>query len=471
MPSRHASSFVRPAALALGLSAGVFAPAASAQLVQGACRGGEYVGCAQAPVVFTHREGLPVEIDIDTGWQPPNAPVQVRFRTAVVGHTAVRMEGALAGAWPEPMQLSLHGNPQGGTLETDWGVQLSARVRLSLELEGRPVGWEGNVPYVPQIDFRATGRTTFDPWAWDEVRAAGRTMRARIADVPLTDAIVRIPGISGGLTFEADAEVDAGWRSVRFDFGPDADPITRTQAQVLGLFRAGPFVEYQPVLEGVLSYRGTVRVYPGLYVSLAGRRWTLNLAELPIRLGPFPRNIRTAPSIARLSLPDLSVGADTLDFGEVAVGTTVERSITVRNDGEGLGAILGVEGEGPFAASAGATTLPERSRGTVLATFTPVRPGYAQGFLVVRGNDPDTPRMRILARGTGVGMPMVNLPDDAGSPSDAGVAEDGGDGLTALDDGGCSCHAAGTGTGGRGGAGLWALGLLVARAARRRRRA
>ena len=32
-----------------------------------------------------------------------------------------------------------------------------------------------------------------------------------------------------GLTFEADAEVDAGWRSVRFDFGPDADPITRTQ--------------------------------------------------------------------------------------------------------------------------------------------------------------------------------------------------------------------------------------------------
>lgn len=146
MPSRPASSFVRSAALAFGLSAGVFAPAASAQLVQGACRGGEYIGCAQAPVVFTHREGLPVEIDIDTGWQPPNAPVQVRFRTAVVGHTAVRMEGALAGAWPEPMQLSLHGNPQGGTLETDWGVQLSARIRLSLELRRPPRRLGGQRP-------------------------------------------------------------------------------------------------------------------------------------------------------------------------------------------------------------------------------------------------------------------------------------------------------------------------------------
>jgi hypothetical protein len=324
------------------------------------------------------------------------------------------------------------------------------------------------VPYVPQIDFRATGRSTFDPWAWDEVRAAGRTPRARIADVPITDALVRIPGISGGLTFEADAEVDAGWRSVRFDFGPDADPITRTQSAVLGLFRAGPFVEYQPVLEGVLSYRGTVRVYPGLYVSLAGRRWSLNLAELPIRLGPFPRTVRTAPSVARLSLPDLSVGTDTVDFGEVPVGTTAERSIAVRNDGEGLGAILGVEHEGPFAASVGTVSLPPRSRGTVVATFTPVRPGYAQGFVVVRGNDPDTPRLRLLARGTGVSVAMVNPPDDAGVPSDAGVVGDGGDVLTTLDDGGCGCRAAGTGT--RGAGGLWALGLLLLRAPRRRRR-
>jgi len=459
-------------ALLAALSAAAMPSVVYAQRVPGTCRGSDFVGCAQAPVRFAHREGLPVEVDIDTGWQPPSGPVQVRFRAALVGHTEVRLAGMMEGGWPEPMQLSMYGDRQGGTLETDWGVQLSARIRLSLELEGRPIGWEGNVPYVPQIDFRATGRTVFDPWAWDEVRAAGSTMRVRIADVPLTDAIVRIPGVSGGLTFEADAEIDAGWRSVRFDFGLDADPITRTQSRVLGLFQAGPFVEYQPVLEGVMSYRGAVRVYPALYVSLAGRRWTLDIAELPIRLGPFPRNVRTAPSVARLSLPDLSVDAEVLDFGDVPVGTTVERSITVRNDGEGLGNILGVEGEGPFAATVGATTLPERSRGTVVATFSPVRPGYAQGFVVVRGNDPDTPRLRVLARGTGVGMEMITPPDDAGVPrEDGGVADDGGDGLTALDDGGCSCRVVGgeTGLTGRGW-GVWAMGLAGLVATRRRRR-
>ncbi len=472
MPRPAPAPLPLPAALAGVLCVLGAAAPASAQIDPRPCRAGEFVGCAHAPVLFAHREGLPREVDVDTGWQPPSGPVQVRFRAVLVGHTEVRLAGALEGGWPEPMQLSLRGTPQGGTLVTDWGVQLSARIRLSLDLEGRPVSWEGNIPYVPQVDFRATGRTVFDPWAWDEVRAAGSTMRVRLADVPLTDAIVRIPGISGGLTFEAQAEVDAGWRSVRFDFGLDADPITRTQSRVLGLFQAGPFVEYQPVLEGVLSYRGAVRVYPGLYVSLAGRRWTLDLFELPIRLGPFPRDIRTAPSVARLSLPDLSVDADVLDFGDVPVGTTAERSISVRNDGEGLGHVLGVVGEGPFAASVGATTLPERSRGTVLATFSPVRPGYAQGFVVVHGDDPDTPRLRVLARGTGIGPARVNPPDDAGSPAeDGGVAEDGGDGLTALGDGGCGCRAAGGGPTKPGGPwGLWALGLAMAAAIGRRRR-
>lgn len=153
------------------------------------------------------------------------------------------------------------------------------------------------------IDFRAMGWTPFDPWAWTPVSAMGRTMRARVADVPITDAIVRIPGISGGFTFEAAGEVSATYQSTRMSFGIAADPLTAMTLRTQAAFNAGPSVEYSPRLEGDVGYAGAIHIFPGLYVSLAGRRWTLDIADIPIRVGPFPRHALFDPSVAHLGLP------------------------------------------------------------------------------------------------------------------------------------------------------------------------
>lgn len=452
---------------ALGALAAVWAWGAStahAQVAGGRCTGSA-AGCTEAEISFRHREGLPVEVDIDTDWQPRNSPVQVRFRLALVGHTEMRQQGWLVGQWPEPVQLSVAGAPMGGSLETDWGLQLLARIRLNLDVEGRNYAWEGNVPYVPQVDFRATGRTVFDPWAFNEVSARGVTMRQRIADVPITDAFVRIPGVSGGFSFDAGAEIEAGWRSVRFDFGLLADPITASTMQVQGRFSAGPFVEYSPVLEGVLSYRGTLRVYPSMYVSLLGRRWALDLPNLPIAVGPFPRQVRTMPSLAHLALPDLQTDGAVLDFGDVDVGAHREETVTLRNDGELTGAVLNLQTEGPFRAETSVRSLPTRARGLVLVTFAPVAPGPSESTLVIETNDPDTPRLRVTVRGNGVGAMRPDTPDAAAV--DAGVAADGGEGLYAVGDGGCGCRSAPSRAPV---APVWALASVALMARRRRRK-
>jgi MYXO-CTERM domain-containing protein len=360
------------------------------------------------------------------------------------------------------MQLQAIGTPGEGALEVDYGVVFSARVRLALDVGGRTVSWEGPIPYVPMFDVRAMGRTPFDPWAWSPVSAMGRTMRARVADVALTDAIVRIPGISGGFTFEASGEVSASYHSTQISFGIAADPITAMTLRRQAIFNAGPFVEYSPRLEGDVAYAGAIHVYPGLYVSLAGRRWMLDLADIPIPVGPFPRHVLFDPSLARLGLPDVRVEPATIDFGDVDLGRMTERTVELRNDGEGDGRVLSAETESPFAVMSRVSPLPARSRSSFVVGFAPVRPGPVSGELVVTTNDPDTPRVRVRLRANGVGVEMPPVLEDAGvaDASDAAPTP------TGENDGGCGCRAQGEGRGAGGFA--WAL---VAMAVMRRRRA
>ena len=44
------------------------------------------LGCASSPIEFRRREGLPVELDVDTGWVPASAPVQVRLLPVASAH-------------------------------------------------------------------------------------------------------------------------------------------------------------------------------------------------------------------------------------------------------------------------------------------------------------------------------------------------------------------------------------------------
>jgi MYXO-CTERM domain-containing protein len=414
---------------------------------RGGCPTGA-LGCASSPIEFRRREGLPVELDVDTGWVPASAPVQVRFRAALVGHTEVRAGGTLVASWPRAFEVRTPpGAPGSGVLASDYGLVFSTRVRLHLDVGGSFRDWEGAVPFVPQVDFRATGRGNFDPWAFERVSVRGMTARQRIADVPLTDALIPIPGISGGLTFEATAALETGYRSTRISFPSPADAITATVDRVMVPFGGGPVAELLPRLEGVVDQRIDLTITPALYVSLLGRRWTLPVVDIPLPLPTPTRPWLFDPQRVSLDLPDLAPIMGVLDFGDVPVGETAARTIQLDNRG-GLPLSLARSTDldsAPFAWSDARIEIPARGFRAVEMRFAPTREGGFDTRVPLLTGDPDSPTVYVTARGRGVIARAIDagadatidasLPRDAAT--DARIA-DGGP-IAVRQEGGCGC--------------------------------
>jgi MYXO-CTERM domain-containing protein len=369
--------------------------------------------------------------------------------------------------------MVLRANPTAGTglLETDYGVVLDARVRLHLVVGATTYDWEGSVPYVPTIDFRAMASTTFDPWAWAAVSATGSTMRQHLADIPLTDAFISIPGISGGLSFDAQADLASSYHSTQITFGTDADPITATTDHVMAYFSAGPSVDYFPRLEGVLDRTITFHIFPSLYVSLLGSRWMVDLFDLPITIGPLTQPWLFDPADAHLLLPDVQRRDVVVDFGDVRVGDRAMDGVPF----DSLGDVdLWVHSPTPvdgFDFPRTSATVPPHSTVTLPVDFAPTTEGPVESRVSFATNDPDTPAVYVTLRGNGV------LPPDAGPVIvDAGVTdaradvvtEAGLDAGTGAMRGGCGCRT--VGGGGTHGAGLALAGAALAMATWTRRR-
>ncbi len=385
---------------------------------------------------------------MDTGWVPASAPVQVRFRAALVGHTEVRAGGTLVASWPRAFEVRTPpGAPASALLASDYGLVFSTRVRLHLDVGGTFRDWEGPVPFIPQVDFRATGRGNFDPWAFERVSVRGMTARQRIADVPLTDALIPIPGISGGLTFEAQATLETGYRSVRISFPSPADAITATVDRVMIPFGGGPIAELLPRLEGTVDQRIDLTITPALYVSLLGRRWTLPVVDIPLALPTPARPWLFDPQRVQLDLPDLAPIMGVLDFGDVPLGDTATRAIQLDNRG-GLPLSLSRSPDldsAPFGWTDARIEIPARGFRPVEMRFSPTREGGFDQRVPLLTGDPDSPTVYVTARGRGV----LLQPSDAGTdaPPEASAPRDAGNDARAIDgglttirqDGACGC--------------------------------
>ncbi|MFO0558193.1 MAG: hypothetical protein U0269_09250 [Polyangiales bacterium] len=433
------------------------------------------LGCQVAPIQFVKREGLPVEFDYDTSWIPAGSPVQVRLRAAFVGHTEIRAGGSLAASWPRAMSVAAPPGPaQSASIESDYGIVFRSSVRLHLVIGATTYDWEGNIPFVPQVDFRSTARGNFDPWGWARTSVRGSTMRQRIADVSLTDSLIPIPGISGGLSFAASASLETGYRSTRISFAPAPDAITESVERITLPFEGGPFVELAPRLEGLVDQSVTITVTPSLYVSLLGRRWDIPIVDVPVPINTPARPWLFDPQRVRFELPDIAPLPSVIEFGDVFVGESATRSVTIDNRG---GATLDVLrstdiDSAPFAWVEPRIAVPVRAMRAVEMRFAPSSEGAFETRVPLVTSDPDTPTVYVTARGRGVARPVVmdsGVVDasDASAPDSArDAARDAATSQFITGDG-CACS---TPARGRSRAPLAALTLAAAAALVARRR-
>lgn len=405
--------------------------------------------CRVAPLVFDETTASPLEWSFDSGWVPPGSALQVRLQSLFAANTRVRLEGMAYTDWlvperDEQLLFDLPGLPDGGLLEYHYGVAVLADGKVQINLSPFPsIGWQGPIPYVPQVDLQVEDSTVFDAWGWDPgVTSASSSQPQRVAQVDITQLLgVNVPGLEGGFELDVAVDLEVSWTNHRLviervvDGVPqqpvDGGPITAAGELSHDAIPRGGFMEVDVHPEGTVRYAGTLHLIPGLYVKALGNTWTMPLVNIPAPIAPTEVEWSFSPQRVHIPLPDLHVADEVIDFGEVVVGASVERDVQAQNDGEARVVAAGTTSlPAVFSAEAGELIIGPAESLTMAVTFSPQREGLQEATLLLASNDPDEPEQLVKLRGYG------RASGDGYAPPPPAVEPD----PVVIAEGGCGCR-------------------------------
>lgn len=409
----------------------------------------DHVGCHLADVDFHHRDALFDDVSLDSGWVPAGSPLQVRFGVFLGGSTDVNLGGTVVTSWPGALDVAVPGRADTGRLAVNYGIEILARMRFDVTVAGIHYRWEGDVPLPSGIprDLRVADELVFDPFVlpgsdprpvlvWDDTEVV------TLFEVDITDAFIPIPGIGGGFMVDAVAELEGSYQTERIDVSDAVAPIVVEGASTIvraapGEPELGAAKDMTILPHGTVGYDGVVTLFPRLFIEVAGRRFDLTLTEIPLRVVDQNAETEFEPASVHVPLPDIRLSESAMDLGEVLVGATEERLVTIHNDGEAALSVSASNPGAPFDLDTARMTIPPSSSARLAVRFTPLADGATSGVVLFASNDPDEPLVTLRLAGAGFG----DTPDDAAVPLDGGVGLDGGDaGGGYAVDGGCGCR-------------------------------
>ncbi|GMV13404.1 MAG: hypothetical protein AMXMBFR56_16280 [Polyangiaceae bacterium] len=404
--------------------------------------------CTSAKLSYAKTVKLPIAFDFDTGWVPQGSDLQVRFFLKIPASTTVEMDGALQTTWPEAMTLATPGGTH-GLLKFDYGLELGAKAKLDVSVIGVPVKWEGDIPYVPQIDFHLKAETNFAPWAFapDVATATGSSPKLRMFEVNLLDMLGIPSQISkGGVALDISGDLTAKYQTERIRIEPakvTEPPITKQDGTTQRAFPGGAFVEYDVFPEGRVDYSGTLHLIPTFFIEVLGKDFNIPVVDIPVSFDIGKQDYVFDAVRVHVPLPDLEDVVESLDFGSVKVGEDKTLTFTLANVGEAKARATGFfDSTAPKAFSTPTTEvlIESQKSATYSVKFSPDKAGKLSSVLTLVTNDPDERFLKVALSGTGLGTGAA----DAGpSASDE-----------AGDEGGCGCRVGG-------GSGTPSYGVLV----------
>jgi MYXO-CTERM domain-containing protein len=463
--ARALSSVLAAAAFAVGSLALEHAARADYDVLASPCDDDPWT-CESGPISFDRTDKLPIEFAFDTGWVPQSSPLQVHVWAGLYAHTRVSLTGALDTTWPEALVLTTPGDPEGGHLSFHYGLDTGAEAKVNISVGGANYSWQGDIPYVPQIDFQVEGKSTFDAWAFDPpVLLSSKTATQKIAQVSVANLIgAKIPGIDGGFELDAAVELDVAYQTDRIvlettDGMPvSGGPITTEDGSSKTPYLGGPSAEIDVHPEGTVDYDGVLHLIPAFYVSLLGKDWNIPIVDIPIPFGITQADWVFDTQRVHVPLPDLVVPEDVIEFGEVEVGQKLLKEYSLLDAGEAAVnvAITSSDIENFVAFDDGAE-IPGGETFATSVRFQPMKAGEFTAELTFASNDPSDPVQHVLVHGIAYDG-IVKASVEAPAGFDAG------------DEGSCACRAAGGETEHGGSAAFVALGALGLAAMRRRRR-
>jgi hypothetical protein len=409
--------------------------------------------CERAALIVSKLEVGPNDFDYDTGWVPANSPIQIRLVVALHDRTQVDLGGYMDATWPDPIMLTPKGTPTQGHISINDGFEISAQARFTVTIAGNTYSWTGNIPYVPNVNFIATGTKQFDPWAWKGgdptlTTVTAQTATQKIMQVSLTNSIIPIPGISGGFELDGSAEFSAWYDTLAINFDDAAHVVDPTHADTRLLISPTPSFDTNVLIHGEVTRQITLHFVPAFYFQILGDDFTLPLADLPLALpasSPEPWDFDPVP--VHVPLPEISIPKTTIDVGNIPLNVGTDAYVNITNIGEeeldGTVDTLApmAEIDTPF------FQVPSQKSAGLKLLLVPLAAGPFDVMLHLGSNDPLAPDS------------FVHLTGTAGNPATIGEPA------------GCGCSTPGTPVRDPVYLGLGVIGLSLVRIGRRRSRA
>lgn len=454
------------------------------------------------PMLFEKTVKLPIAFDWDTGWIPNGSPVQVRFYVKLPAQTHVRMLGGLQATWPKSVSIVVPGARKTGVIDFDYGLEVGAKAKVSVSIFGQNIGWEGDIPYLPNVDFHVQGKKGFDPWAWKPgATASGLTPKLTLFQLPITDLIIPIPGVSGGIELDVQGELGVTYTNDRIVVKPNKtpasgpiQPILQDDAGTTHPWVGGAWAEYLVHPEGTVKYVGTIHLIPEIYLEILGKKFAIPIGfEYPIKIDLDEQKWIFDDTLVHVPFPDIKPPDEkVVHFGKVLVGDEKTISIKFPNIGEAKARVIATAATNnpQFKILDSSAEFKTGESGEIKVRFQPKSTGAASTTLKVETNDPDTPAMEIAldAEGFSEADPEGK---DAGPGAGGGPSGNGGSGpeptagaggtkpnvagaeeAEASQSGSCACRTAGDSSSSVGGfAFVFGIGLFGLRLRQRRRRA
>lgn len=441
--------------------------------------------CVTSPIEFEKSIDLASWLpDWDTDWIPSGSDVQVRFILQIPANTQVKLGGKFQATWPDAMTIVTPGDRLSGFLKFDYGLVVHGWARIDTDILGYNISWQGDIPYVPQIDFHLLGMQAFDSWAFppNSAEASATTSKARLFHVNLL-GLTGIPSevAEGGVDLAIAGELKVTYQTNKMQITPSVVPITTETGATLDNFVGGSFVEYDVHPEGTVTYDGIIHLYPEIYVKILTSEFNIQIADWPISLSEivgqtFKQDIVFDNVKVHVPLPDITPLQQTVyDYGKVAIGSGEKLTIPVANWGEARAQVVGQVDESMksvFDVMTSSLLIDPCASDDIKVRFKPKKAGKFETTLTIMSNDPDTPTQQVLLKGEAVDDEYVDPDGGEAGGSPSGGDDDGGVFGAAPgsgQDGGCGCRMAESDAGTAGV--LAALGLVALAASRRRSRA
>ena len=111
-------------------------------------------------------------------------------------------------------------------------------------------------------------------------------------------------------------------------------------------------------------------------------------------------------------VPNIEVTPAALDFGNVSVGQSTTRELTVRNTGTAMLSVTNLSSPTPpFSVVSPAVpfTVAPNGQRPVTVRFSPITVGVQSGVLSIASNDPDAATVAVPLQGAGLGVPNISV--------------------------------------------------------------